>query len=281
MGDRYRFRSMGCDVVVHGATEREQTAIRQLFGKREHTFSRFMPGSELNRVNSASGQPVRVSNAFAEMLALALDAERQTGGLVTPSLGAELEAAGYDRDFGLLGEDARPLAPIARRRRNVLLGGGSVSASQGVRLDLNGVVKSRTADDALALIRGPGFVSAGGDLAVRGTFVVALPHGGAVSLQRGGLATSGSDRRRWFRDGRVQHHLIDPHTGVPAASPWEQVTVCGATCLSADIAAKAAYLLGAAGPAWLDRLKLPGRFVTPSARIHVNRAWALSLAQAP
>ena len=46
--------------------------------------------------------------------------------------------------------------------------------------------------------------------------------------------------------------MIDPGTGRPSASPWEEVTVCGATCLAADVAAKAAFLLGADGPDWLD-----------------------------
>ena len=80
--------------------------------------------------------------------------------------------------------------------------------------------------------------------------------------------------------GSVQHHLIDPRTGVPSDSPWLQVTVCGASCLSADIAAKAAYLSGPAGPAWLDARNIPGRFVTAAGVIQVNRAWARSLLEA-
>jgi thiamine biosynthesis lipoprotein len=279
MAGTHRFSAMGCEVAVHGASRSERDAVRRLFRARERLFSRFVPGSELNRVNSASGQPVAVSTTFAEMLALALEAEHQTGGLVSPTLGAELEAAGYDKDFAQIGDDARPLPVVDRRPRRVRLGGRSVLVSAGARIDLNGVVKGRTVDDALALIAGPGWVSAGGDLAVRGAFVVALPGGGTVSLLRGGMATSGSDRRRWLRDGRVQHHLIDPRTGVPAMSLWEQVTVCGASCLSADIAAKAAFLAGAAGPAWLDLRDIPGRFVTPAGRGYHNKAWARSLAQ--
>jgi thiamine biosynthesis lipoprotein len=149
-----------------------------------------------------------------------------------------------------------------------------------MRLDLNGVVKGSTVDDALALIDGDGFVSAGGDLATRGAIVVALPRGETVSLVRGALATSGVDRRTWLRAGRRQHHLIDPRTGRPAVSPWEQVTVSGSTCLGADVAAKAAVLLGHAGPAWLDALGLPGRFVATAGAVHVNRCWRRSVSGA-
>ncbi len=281
MSEPYAFRSMGCDVLVGGASASERRAIERLFDERERIFSRFRPDSELNRVNAAAGRPVRVSEAFAEMLRVALEAERETSGLVDPTLGAELEAAGYDTEFSSLADGSCPPNRIQpRSRAAVQLTGTSVLVPGGVRLDLNGVVKGRTVDDALALLSGRGFVSAGGDLAVRGTFVAALPRGGTISLVRGGLATSGTDRRRWLRGGRTQHHLIDPGTGAPAESPWEQVTVCGLTCLGADVAAKAAFLLRAAGPAWLDMRGIPGRFVTAAGDVLVNSAWRRSLERA-
>ena len=278
MSEPHVFRSMGCDVVVEGSRASERRAIEGLFDERERIFSRFRPESELNRVNSHAGRPVRVSQVFAEMLRVALEAERETGGLVDPTLGAELEAAGYDTDFSALADKPHPPGTIQpRRRAAVQLAGRTVLVPSGVRLDLNGVVKGRTVDDALALLEGRGFVSAGGDLAVRGTFAAGLPRGGTISLVRGGLATSGTDRRRWLRGGRTQHHLIDPGTGAPAESPWEQVTVCGLSCLGADVAAKAAFLLRAGGPAWLDVRGIPGRFVTAAGDVLVNRAWQQSL----
>jgi thiamine biosynthesis lipoprotein len=278
VNEPYEFPSMGCDVVVGGASASERRAVERLFAERDRIFSRFNPDSELNRVNAAAGMWVKVTPIFAAMLGLALDAARETGGLVDPTLGAELEAAGYDSDFSSLQDDPRPPGKIEPRLpAAVLLAGRSVLVPEGVRLDLNGVVKGRTVDDALALLRRRGFVSAGGDLAVRGSFVAALPRGGTISLVRGGLATSGSDRRRWRRGGRMQHHLIDPSTRVPAASPWEQVTVCGLSCVAADVAAKAAFLLGRSGSAWLDERGLPGRFVTPLGDVLTNRAWQRSL----
>ena len=267
---------MGCGVVVRGATRRELRAIERLFAARERTFSRFREGSELNRVNAAAGQPTLMSSLFAELLAVALEARRETSGLVDPTLGAHLEAAGYDRDFSLLEEQGSPPATLPVGA-SVRLEGATVIVPAPVRLDLNGVVKGRTVDDALSLMNGDGFVSAGGDIAARGKITVALPGGGTVALLQGALATSGTDRRRWVRAGRPQHHLIDPRTGSPSLSPWQQVTVCAATCVGADIAAKAAFLLGAAGPAWLDARALPGRFRTADGRALVNRSWQRSL----
>ncbi len=269
---------MGCEVVVAGATVEELARIRSLFEERDAVFSRFRSDSELSRVNAAAGRPLGVSPLFADMVETALWAARETGGLVDPTLGGALEAAGYDRDFAVLAPDPRPPGQaLPARPGSVRLVGNVVALAPGTRLDLNGVVKAAAVDDALELLRGPGFVSAGGDLAARGEVDVAVPGGAAVRLVSGGLATSGRSRRRWLRGGEEQHHLIDPASGLPAWGPWEQVTVCGSSCLAADVAAKASYLLGEDGPDWLDERGLPGRFVRDDGTAHENRAWRASL----
>ena len=274
--NEYRFTSMGCEVVVGGGTSPEHRAIERLFCERELVFSRFIPGSELNRVNASSGRLQMVSALFAETLRIALHAADETDGLVHPTLGAALAAAGYTRDSSLLAPDPAP-PDRPRPSSPVFALGRAVGLAPGVTLDLNGVVKSLAVDDALALISGEGYVSAGGDLAARGVLTVALPGEGAAELRRGALATSGSVKRWWLRGGQVQHHLIDPRTGAPAASPWTQVTACGASCLAADVAAKAGFLLGARGPEWLDRKAIPARFLTADGNVTANETWRANM----
>ena len=266
-----RFRSMGCDVEVSPDAGAEH--VRQLFEARDRRFSRFQPDSELSHLNRAPAGASLVSEEFSRMLGHALGAARSTGGLVTPTVGAAVTAAGYDSDFDELPEDGPsvsavrvpPTAALSHRGRLLV-------RSEPIHLDLNCVVKGATVDDALALLGG-GYVSAGGDVATSAPLVVGLPGGDAVTLRRGGLATSSVARRRWRRGGEVQHHLIDPSTGRPAVVPWRDVTVAAGTCLAADVAAKAALLLGAAGPSWLDRRGLAGRFVDEQGGIHLNETW--------
>ncbi|MEP6759000.1 MAG: FAD:protein FMN transferase [Actinomycetota bacterium] len=272
-----RFEAMGCEIVVGGASVGSQDEIQRLFHSRDRCFSRFIDGSELNRVNAAAGRPIVVSPLFADTLQVALRACRETDGLVDPGLGAALLAAGYDRDFALLGGDPRPPRPAPAGRRPIFALGRVVRVPAGVQLDLNGVVKAIAVDDALALLAGEGFVSAGGDIAVRGELTVTLPGAGAVALQRGALATSGTTKRRWSRAGEPQHHLMDPRSGRPVDSPWSLVTACGATCVAADIAAKAGFLAGSDGPAWLDARGIPARFLDRDGAIRTNRAWDRNL----
>jgi thiamine biosynthesis lipoprotein ApbE len=52
------------------------------------------------------------------------------------------------------------------------------------------------------------------------------------------------------------------------------VTASGATCLHADVAAKAGFLLGERGPEWLEERGIPARFVGVDGAIVENDAWA-------
>lgn len=232
----HRFRAMGCDVVIAGG---DPTAAADVFERWESTFSLFRESSELSRVNASPARSVVVSELFASALQVALDVAADTDGLVVPALG------------------------------EVRLSGRLVARRPGVAIDLNGVVKALAVDEAAASLDGLGFVSCGGDLAVRGPVDVGLPGGGAVRVVEGGLATSGVATR-----GR---HLVDPATGEPSESPWEQVTVSGESCLAADVAAKAAFLLGGDGPEWLDARSVPGRFLAADGTVTCNDAWRGSL----
>jgi FAD:protein FMN transferase len=276
-----RFTAMGCEVAVASSRPEEVSAARRLFDEWERTFSRFRADSELNRVNARAGSPVLVSDLFARAVEVALNAAEETGGLVDPTLARALEGAGYVADFDEIVADARPARPGPPGAwRSLTCRGRLISFPRHVRLDLNGVVKALTIDTALTLLRHGWFVSAGGDVAVRSPLAVELPGGGTIELRKGALATSGSVKRRWLRGGEVQHHLIDPRSGRPAVSPWQQVTVCGSTCVAADVAAKAAFIAGESGPEWLDARRLPGRFLDQEGEVVVNESWRRSMARA-
>ena len=234
-----RFRAMGCDVVLAGG---DPATVAAVLERWEAAFSLFRAGSELSRVNRSPARMLAVSPLFARALEVALDVAAETQGLVDPTLSG--------------------------RWAEVVLSGRMLSRPPGLGLDLNGVVKGLAVDDAAAALEGQGFVSCGGDLAVRGPVDAALPGGGAILVVAGGLATSGTATRG--------EHLLDPATGEPSDSPWEQVTASGATCLAADVAAKTGFLLGERGPRWLDERGIPGRFVTRLGAVVENVAWARS-----
>ena len=77
---------------------------------------------------------------------------------------------------------------------------------------------------------------------------VEVPDGAlTLGLAAGALATSGRDRRRWWRDGEERHHVIDPATGHPAAADLLTVTVVAARAAEAEVLATALFLAGERG----------------------------------
>jgi thiamine biosynthesis lipoprotein len=101
-------------------------------------------------------------------------------------------------------------------------------------------------------------VNAGGDLAVRGggpsgdgwTVAVEDPADltltcAVLRLSDGSCATSSTGRRKWRAGAQVQHHLIDPRTGRPAAGGIQAATVIAPTTVRAETWSKALLIAGA------------------------------------
>jgi thiamine biosynthesis lipoprotein len=67
------------------------------------------------------------------------------------------------------------------------------------------------------------------------------------------VATSGTDYRRWKKDGAWQHHIIDPRTGHPATSDVLSATVVAPSVVDAEVAAKTVLISGSLdGLRWLE-----------------------------
>ncbi|MFN3285182.1 MAG: FAD:protein FMN transferase [bacterium] len=273
---RGSFRAMGCEFRVCVAAAEAATARHAVDTARfrasqlEALLSRFREDSELSRLNRSSGAPVRVHPVLWRALRWALWAARVTGGLYDPTLLDRLEAAGYRTSFEELpAADALPDPDptVFGRWRLVRVHPRLpvVFVPRGLRVDLGGVGKAYAAERLAAELRrlGPCLVEAGGDVAVRGIppgwpgwpVAVEGPRGtlGVVWLRRGGLATSGTDFRRWRAGQQVAHHVVDPRTGLPARTDVASATVLARHAIEANAHALALVVLGTeAGQAYLD-----------------------------
>ena len=250
---RHEFRAMGTtfELLLEGEPAGAFDEVEAEVARLEQALTRFRADSELSQLN-ARGE-LDASADLAEVVELALAARERTGGRFDPTVHDAVVSAGYDRTFAELPADAPPAGPAVPGGGGVRVEGRRIVLDRGVRLDLGGIGKGFAAERAaerLALL-GPCLVSAGGDIAVRGipaegSWAVGVEDGPTLALTAGGLATSGSDRRRWFRGGVEQHHLIDPATGLPAQSDLLRVTAIGGDAVDAEVLAKWLYLGGRA-----------------------------------
>jgi len=258
----------------------------------EMACSRFRPDSELALL-PADGTPVRVGPVLAELVATALLAAARTDGDVDPTLGAALDAAGYDRDITLLGSGPPRtfLAAPTPVWRQVGLDGDMLTVPAGTRLDLGSTAKAWAADRSAAEVAracGVGvLVALGGDIATAGPAPAggwgvlvrdqADDPGAPVTLAAGGaLATSSTVSRTWRNGGRSAHHLLDPRTGTPAAAVWRTVSVAAGSCVEANTLTTAAVVRGLDALPWLRCLGVPARLVGATFKIVTLGDWPSS-----
>ena len=248
-------------VVVVGGDEARLTGdARRRLDDLDRRWSRFLPGSEVSRLNRRPGRPVVVSPDTFTLVARSVDAWHATGGRFDPTVLPAMLAAGYDRDFATVAAAAGPLgAPLPSPGCGGIRLDPAVQAvwlPAGVGFDPGGIGKGLAADLVSREVIEAGaagvLVNVGGDLRVRGTppegdewaVTVEDPADGARELARfalpsGAVATSSRLRRRW-RAGDVDlHHLIDPTTGSAAQTDVATVTVVAADAWWAEALATA------------------------------------------
>ncbi len=290
---RLEFHAMGCEmlaVVEVESVSAQLVSVLEWFEEWEQVLSRFRYDSELTRLNQIHERPVPVSDTLWDVLQTARNAERLADGLVTPTLLDAIIEAGYDRPFDVLPHQTpavvdpvlttpRPLAAITVNSLT-----RTVTLPSGLSLDFSGSAKGWAAHQAMKRLQaeGPALVNAGGDIAISGPRTDGSPWPIGISnpfqpkedletlyLNSCGVATSGKDRRRWTRNGILQHHIIDPATSQPAETDLLTVTVVAPDVMEAEAAAKAAFILGSrVGLEWIEaRPRLAALFTLDNGQV--------------
>ena len=251
---RRTFHAMGTEmellVDAHDA-EAELDAAEAEFHRLEALLSRFRDDSELSQLNRDGS--IEAGPDLLRVVKLALAARRRTGGRFDPTVHDAVVAAGYDRSFEDVAPEGDTPCATAAAGGGVSVVGSLIALDPGVHVDLGGIGKGYAAERAAELLAlaGPCLVNAGGDIATRGgSWPVGVETDGApltLELAGAALATSGRDRRRWRREGRELHHLIDPRTGAPSETDLLRVTVVAPDAVEAEVTAKSLFLAGADG----------------------------------
>jgi thiamine biosynthesis lipoprotein len=296
---RRQFSAMNTDVLLLTRDWQDPELLaeaEQIFRDVEERFSRFRPSSELVRLNTSAGLEVHVSREMFDLLSLCLAFHESFQAVFDPAILPSLESAGYDRSFELVakagGQGRRAPTRKSGSISDIKLdrGRSTVCCPPGLRLDLGGIAKGFAIDRAARVLAPSAdfLIDVGGDIAVRGVgsdggpgwlIAVADPFRPErdvcwLRLVDAAVATSTTMRRRWHRDGRSLHHIIDPRTGNPAATGLAQVTVVAQTAAAADVYAKTALILGIeAGAQWLAERSIPALLVTDRGGLLRSPRW--------
>ncbi len=218
---------------------RAATAAFTRIAELEEVFSDYRSTSELRQVLAkanagAEGQAMQVSESLFEVLSSAQRVTASSEGAFDVTVGAAVRLWRRSAALGRLPDEET----MARSLRSVGLETLALDhASQTVRflapdmhLDLGGVAKGFTLDEALEVLRESGvprsLVDGGGDIAVgeappgRDAWIIrleapGLPPGSSIALARAAVATSADSGRTYLVNGRSYSHLVDPGSGQP------------------------------------------------------------------
>lgn len=266
------FRAMGTDISVEiivdkadmvDSAEKDMQTVKNIFAKNEKIFSRFLPDSELSKINSNLGREIKVSREMFEVLKLCLEFNEVSWGYFDPRIIGNLEKIGYDRNFREMGEireigEISPEGISGRLEDDLILDSEKSIAIFKKRMDTTGIVKGYTVDEAADFLKREGWqnflIDAGGDMFVQGfnkegedwrIGIEGLEDEKIMlKLHNQGIATSGISRKKWEAGGKKFHHLINPMDPENFSCDLKTVTVIKEKTVEADGRAKVLFLMG-------------------------------------
>lgn len=253
MGVRCVITVAGVDADLHARTGLQRLA------DLEAMWSRFLPDSDISRLNMAGGSPVWVSSETRHLLDHMRAGVVMTNGDFNPTLlplqmAADDAASLVDGGRTVIPSDAVPFSHLDQVK---LFDDGRVSLPRGMTLDAGGIGKGLAADLIADELMAAGAhsvcVNVGGDLRVTGP----TPDGNGwavdilepldsstqvarVNIASGAIATS-SSRARW-REGKgpERHHFSDLHAS--SVEAVRGVSVIASTAAWAEVWTKSAFI---------------------------------------
>jgi thiamine biosynthesis lipoprotein len=224
------------------------------------------PESEVSHVIAAAGdKPVAVSDETYAVIDRAMDVSRRSNGIFDITVGAFHGLWKFDEDM-----DGSLPAPGDVKKRLSLVGWRDVVLDpkkhtvflrkKGMSITLGGIAKGYAVDKASQKLKDAGYknfiVQAGGDMYVAGDkdgtpWQVGIrdPRGPEGSYFAGApvkdhsFSTSGDYERFVIKDGVRYHHILDPHTGMPATAS-RSVTIRAVDAFTADAWSKVMFIDG-------------------------------------
>jgi thiamine biosynthesis lipoprotein len=233
----------------------------------ESRLSRFLPDSEISRVNGSAGiKSEKVSRETYNVLSEAVEFSRSFPGCFDVTI-APLVALWHTGKQSLSQPDALSIQQVLPLvdYRDLLLDPREMTArlrNTGQSVDLGGIGKGFAGDRIREIFKQFGIASAYSNLGGNVVTLGAKPDGspwrigiqhpreesrliGAVSVVDQTVVTSG-DYQRYYTDGRGKrcHHILDPRTGYPAESGLISVSIVTEKSLAADALSTIVFVAG-------------------------------------
>jgi thiamine biosynthesis lipoprotein len=263
MGTRFQIILYAPD---EASAQRAAKAAFERIAALDGIMSDYRPTSELMRLcQKAGGPPVPVGDDLFFVLSRAQEVSRRSGGAFDVTVGPVVRLWRRARKIHELPDPkelarARELVGYDKMRLDAQT--HTVQLLQnGMQLDLGGIAKGYSADEALKVVQQHGItralVAAGGDIAVSdpppdkdGWFVGIAPlldpnrtPSRYLSLKNAAVSTSGDAEQYVEIGGKRYSHIVDPKTGIGLVGRLS-VTVVARHGITADSLTKVVAVVG-------------------------------------
>lgn len=240
----------------------------KLMSEYEKTLSRTVDGSDIDRINKASGEATAVNEETLQVISKGIGFGDLSGGVFDITVGKASALWDFHESLEEEGTEVPSAEALKEASEHIDFKAISMDEASGtvrlddpeMMLDLGGIAKGYIADRVSEYLRGlgvtSGIVNLGGNIEViggkAGSLGASLEEQSDFSLgirdpldETGGLlgiypgrdvtiVTSGTYERFIEVDGVKYHHILDPETGWPVDTDVLQVSVIAGAGHSAD-----------------------------------------------
>ncbi len=236
--------------LAHPEAERIARDFQAELERLEGIFSLYRADSALSRLN-AEGQLAAPPFELLECLTLCQRAHTLTGGLFDPTVQPLWSAWARHYSGDASGPDVAQAQKLTGWRHVRIASDAVQMTREGMALTLNGVAQGYIADRIKAMLHAEGLRNVmidTGELAALGghpdggDWPVTLATGGTTRLRDAALASSSPRGTCFDAEGRAGH-ILNPVTGQPVDTAWQQISISGSSAAMADALSTAACLM--------------------------------------
>lgn len=206
---------------------------------------------------------------FKAVLEASIDIQKKTDGYFNVTVGPLVKSWGFVTKKNLAPPTPLQIDSLKELISVVKIVGDSISKqNSNCQLDFNAIAQGYTVDLMAAHLESKGIknylIEIGGEVLGKGKNSEGKPWkvgiekpeqeqtgiASIIELSNKALATSGSYRKFFVKDGKKYSHAVDPHTGYPVQHQLLSISVLASDCTKADAYATALLVMG------LDKAKV-------------------------
>lgn len=252
--------------ITYESDRKFDDSIQTIFKAVDNSLSMFNKSSLISRING--GEELPVDSMLKILYNASVEVNKDTEGAFDPTVSPLMKAWGFVEKTGMLPDSAMidSIREFVGMEKTCLDGGFIRKSDNRISFDFSAIAKGFACDEIGRMLERNSvknyLVEIGGEIAVKGVnpsgvkwrISIDTPeesndsviHESAmiVSLDEGGIATSGNYRNYKDVEGIKVVHTMNPKTGYPEISRLLSATVIAENCMLADAYATACMAMG-------------------------------------